>query len=119
MQILEWALAKLEVVRDLPHVLVRDPLRLLESSESAIDLFARQNSFALITAATNLAFRDTYEKVAADSKIKKVMVIDRASMLRPTTPAGHPGPPPFYPHLPAKTPPRGRLHVHRRHDLPR
>src|SRR5437762_2098531 len=80
MQLAEWALSKLEAVKGQDHVLVRDAMKLLDGSQSAVDQFARENGFALVSASTNLAFRETYERVKGESKIKKVMVIDRSSI---------------------------------------
>jgi hypothetical protein len=117
MLIQEWALAKLDAVKQFPSVLVRDPLQLLANCQGAVDRFARENGFVLISAATNLAFRDTYEKVAGDPKIKKVMVIDRASVLRRKAPAVHRAPPPFYPDLLARTSREGRIDLDLRQYL--
>jgi len=117
MQLPEWALSKLDAAKDQDHVLVRDALKLLDGSQSAVDRFARENGFALVSASTNLAFRETYERVRAESKIKKVMVIDRSS----TRPKGATGffkaPPPFYPDLLAKTPPAARVTLELRQYL--
>ena len=117
MQLAEWAVSKLEAVKHEGHVLVRDTLKLLDGSQSAVDHFARENGFALVSASTNLAFRETYERVRAESKIKKVMVIDRSS-IRPKGPAGiFKAPPPFYPDLLAETPAEARVFLDLRQYL--
>ena len=91
------------------HVLVRDALKLLDGSQSAVDRFARENGFALVSASTNLAFRETFERVQAESKIKKVIVIDRSSTRPKGTTGFFKAPPPFYPDLLAKTPADARV----------
>lgn len=109
MQLPEWALSKLEAVKGQDHVLVRDAMKLLDGSQSAVDQFARENGFALVSASTNLAFRETYERVRGESKIKKVMVIDRSSIRPKGAPGFFRAPPPFYPDLLDKTPADARI----------
>jgi hypothetical protein len=109
MQLAEWALSKLDSVKDYNYVLVRDALKLLDGSQSVVDRFARDHGFTLVSASTNLAFRETYERVRAEAKIKKIMVIDRSSA-RPKGPSGvFKAPPPFYPDFLAKTAPAARV----------
>ncbi len=98
-----WILRKLEPVKESSRVLLRDPLRLLGEIDSTIHGFACENGFTVITAATNLAFRDLYDKVCADSEISKVLIIDRAPARRRSTPSVTKAPPPFYPDLLAQT----------------
>jgi hypothetical protein len=117
MQLPEWALSKLDAAKDQDHVLVRDALKLLDGCQSAVDRFARENGFALVSASTNLAFRETYERVRAESKIKKVMVIDRSSTRPKGTTGFFKAPPPFYPDLLAKTPPEARVTLELRQYL--
>jgi hypothetical protein len=109
MQLSEWALSKLEAVKGQDRVLVRDALKLLDGSQSAVDRFARENGFALVSASTNLAFRETFERVQAESKIKKLIVVDRSSARPKGTTGFFKAPPPFYPDLLAKTPPDARV----------
>lgn len=78
----EWVLAKLAEVKDSPRVLVRDPLRLLPDPDGLIHNFAREHGFTVIVAATNLAFRDLYERAGTDPEVKKLLVIDRAPARR-------------------------------------
>ena len=117
MQLAEWALSKLEAVKEQDYVLVRDALKLLDGSQSAVDRFARENGFALVSASTNLAFRETFERVQAESKIKKVIVIDRSSARPKGTTGFFKAPPPFYPDLLAKTPPEARVTLELRQYL--
>lgn len=98
-----WILRKLEPVKESSRVLLRDPLRLLGEIDSTIHGFACENGFTVITAATNLAFRDLYDKVCADPEINKVLIIDRAPARRRSTPSVTKAPPPFYPDLLAQT----------------
>jgi hypothetical protein len=109
MQISEWALSKLEPVKEQNSVLVRDALKLLDGSQSAVDRFARDNGFALVSASTNLAFRETFERVQAESKIKKLIVVDRSSVRPKGTSGFFKAPPPFYPDFLARTPIEARV----------
>jgi hypothetical protein len=78
MEICEWALSKLQEVRESPRVLVRDPLGMLENDYGEIGNFARTNGFTVITAATNLAFRDLYEKATADPEVDRPFSVQAA-----------------------------------------
>ena len=57
----------------------------------------------------SLAFRETYERVQAESKIKKLIVVDRSSARPKGTTGFFKAPPPFYPDLLAKTPAEARV----------
>ena len=73
-----WAKSKIEAVRECDRILVRDSLRLLREADGVIHGFARQNGFTVIVSATNLVFRELYEKATADPETKKLLIIDRA-----------------------------------------
>ncbi len=94
-----WTQSKLETVKQSDRVLVRDPLRLLSDADGIIHGFARDNGFTVIVSATNLVFRELYEKAAADPETKKLLVIDRAPARRRTSQSAGKAPPPFYPDL--------------------
>jgi hypothetical protein len=112
----DWALSKLEVVKDSPRVLLVDPLWLLAEADSAIDSFATQNGFTVVKAATNLAFRQLYE-LAIAAKAQKLLVIDRAPARRRVHSSVTKAPPPFYPDLLAETPPEARIELNLRQFL--
>jgi len=112
-----WILRKLEPVKECSRVLLRDPRRLLGEIDSTIHGFACENGFTVITAATNLAFRDLYDKVCADTDINKVLIIDRAPARRRAAPSVTKAPPPFYPDLLAQTPPDCRIDLDLRQFL--
>lgn len=113
----EWVLVKLNVVKDLPRVLVRDSLRLLPETDGMIDGFAREHGFAVVVAATNLAFRELYERTVADPETRKILVIDRAPARRRASPSAMKAPPPFYPDLLAHTPEEARIDIDLRQFL--
>lgn len=106
-----WLLEQLELVKDLPRVLVRDPLRLLPEVDGEIDAFGQQNGFSVVIASTNLAFRNHYEHVVSDPAVTKVLVIDRAPKKRRIHAGTQQAPPPFYPDLLAVTPPEARIEI--------
>ena len=60
----------------LHHVLVRDHLSLLGRADRLIDQFGSEAAYAVVTGATNLAFRMCYETVA-ESEAQRIMVVDR------------------------------------------
>ncbi|MBI4318415.1 MAG: PglZ domain-containing protein [Chloroflexi bacterium] len=106
----DWLLSRLEAVKEMPNIVVRDQLLLLPSPEadSAIDAFARKNGFTVIVAATNLVFRDLYERAIAEPETK-VLLIDRTPARRRTATLPASAPPLFYPDLLARTPKDARV----------
>jgi hypothetical protein len=107
----DWTLEKFEAVKDSHRVLLRDSLRLLPEADGEIHRFARENGFTVIVAATNLVFRELYEKAVASSDAKKLLVIDRAPLRRRTQITVTKAPPPFYPDLLAETPENARIEL--------
>jgi hypothetical protein len=112
-----WLLSKLQAVKDQHHVLVRDYLRLLPDTNSAIHNYAKENGYTVIVSATNLAFRELYEHAVADRDVKKVLVIDRAPLRRLNNPMATKAPPPFYPDLLVHTPEQARIDLDLRQYL--
>lgn len=92
-----WVIAKLESVKEAPRVLLRDPLRLLQEADGAINSFARDNGFTVIIVSTNLVFRDLFERATADPEVNKLLVVDRTPIRRRTSLSTTKAPPPFYP----------------------
>ncbi len=90
---------------------MQDPLRILPEADSAIHGFARDNGFTVIIAATNLVFRDLYEKAASDRSIRKLLVIDRAPVRRQAAAPGTQAPAPLYPDLLDAVLPSARIHL--------
>lgn len=99
----DWALGKLEAVRDHDNVLMKDPLHLLPEADASLHAFARENSYTVIVASTNLAFRELYESAVADAETKRLLVVDRAPSRRRTSSSVTKAPPPFYPDFLANT----------------
>ena len=112
-----WLLSKLQAVKDQPHVLVRDYLRLLPEANSVIHNYARENDYTVIVSATNLAFRELYEHAIADPETKKILIIDRAPLRRRNNPTVTKAPPPFYPDLLVRTPEEARVDLDLRQYL--
>jgi hypothetical protein len=106
-----WALEKLMPLKDEPFVVVQDPFRLLPETDGAMHRFARENGFTVIIAATNLVFRDLFEKASASKDVKKILLIDRTSARRKTNPSPASAPPLFYPDLLARTSPSARISI--------
>jgi len=102
--IVEWFLHRLADVKDEPAVIVRDPLHLLPERDNNIHTFASEQGYTVIVAATNLAFRDLYERAAADPDIQKLLVIDRTPQSRRIARSKGKAPPLFYPDLLARVP---------------
>lgn len=103
----DWILGQLETVTDQPRVVVRDPLRLL--SEADAHRFASHHGYTVIVAATNLVFRELYERAIADPETQRLLVIDQAPLGRRLGLSTTKAPPPFYPDLLAATPQEARL----------
>ncbi len=113
----DWILSKLETIKDFNHVLVRDPLHILSEVDGTIHTFARTNGFTVVVAATNLVFRELYERVTSDPETKKLLVIDRAPARRRSSPSVMKAPPPFYPDLLANTSVEARIDIDLRQFL--
>ena len=115
--IVEWFLHGLADVKDEPAVIVRDPLHLLPERDSNIHAFASEQGYTVIVAATNLAFRDLYERAAADPDIQKLLVIDRTPQSRRMASSKGKAPPLFYPDLLARVPTRACIELDLRQYL--
>jgi len=112
-----WIISKLEPVKEYNRVLVRDPLQLLGEGDGTMHRFACENGYTVVKAATNLAFRDLYDRVCADPEITKILIIDRAPARRRSTSSITKAPPPFYPDLLALTPADCRINLDLRQFL--
>jgi hypothetical protein len=117
MMLCEWVLSKLQDVKLFPRVLVRDPLGMIDDAYGEINNYARDNGFTVIMAATNLAFRDLYEKATADPVVSKLLVIDRSPIRRRSNSSMTKAPPVFYPDLLAIAPQEARLDLDLRQFL--
>lgn len=113
----DWALSKLEPVKDCPRVLLRDPLQLLPRDDGAIHSFALKEGFTLIRAATNLTFRQLYEIATEGTEVEKLLMLDQAPMRRRTSPSVMKAPPPFYPDFLADTSEEARIDLDLRQFL--
>jgi len=113
----EWIQSKLEIIKDNPRVLVRDPLDLLREAEGKIHEFARANGYTVIIAATNLAFRELFERAITDPDTKKLLFIDRTPAARLSRMSLAKAPPTFYPDLMADIPGDCRLDLDLRQFL--
>src|SRR5712691_9325179 len=117
MHILEWFLHKLDAIKDEPAILVRDPLQLLPERDSTIHNFASEHGYTVIVAATNLAFRELYERAAADPDTQKLLVIDRTPQSRLMARSKGKAPPLFYPDLLAHVSTEARIELDLRQYL--
>lgn len=113
----EWIQSKLETIKDNPRILVRDPLDLLREAEGKIHEFARANGYTVIIAATNLAFRELFERAIADPDTRKLLFIDRTPAARLSKISLAKAPPTFYPDLIADIPSDCRLDLDLRQFL--
>ncbi|MFL5627620.1 MAG: hypothetical protein ACJ788_18740 [Ktedonobacteraceae bacterium] len=117
MDMLDWFLHKLDAIKDEPAILVCDPLQLLPERDNSIHNFASEHGYTVIVAATNLAFRELYERAAADSDTRKLLVIDRTPQSRRLTRSKGKAPPLFYPDLLARVPSAARIELDLRQYL--
>src|SRR5437588_761308 len=111
MDMLEWFLHKLDAIKDEPTILVRDPLQLLPERNNDIHNFASEHRYTVIVAATNLAFRELYERAAVDPDTQKLLVIDRTPQSRRLARSKGKAPPLFYPDLLARVPDEARIEL--------
>jgi hypothetical protein len=113
----EWALSKLERVKDHKYVLVRDSLRLLLGGEGIIHNFGTKEGFTVIIASTNLVFRELYEQYLSDPENRKLLVIDRASARRRMKIEKSKAPPLLYPDFLVNTTEESRIDINLRDYL--
>jgi hypothetical protein len=99
MTLTEWAIAKLECVKEAHCVIIRDPLRLLPEKDGVVHSYAVEQGFTVITASTNLVFRELLSQAKSDPGVKKIVFVDRAPADRKLPGAQLKAPPPFYPDL--------------------
>ena len=117
MDMLEWFLHKLDAIKDEPAILVRDSLQLLPERDNSIHNFASEHGYTVIVAATNLAFRELYERATADPDTQKLLVIDRTPQSRRLARSKGKAPPLFYPDLLARVPAEARIELDLRQYL--
>lgn len=110
----DWVLSKLEEVENSPNIVLRDPLQLLPKVAPKIHEFAINNGFTVIVAATNLVFRDIYERTMADKEAKKIFLLDRTPKSRQQHKSTSKAPPPFYPDLLSRTPTEAHIELNLR-----
>lgn len=113
----EWTQSKLEAIKDCNRVLVRDPLNLLRDLDGSISKFARENSFTVIIAWTNLVFRELYEQAVASEETPKLLVIDKTPARRRAHTSVMKAPPAFYPDMLAETSEECRINLDLKHFL--
>ncbi len=99
-----WVLSKLEAVADQERVLLRDPLHLLPKEDGTVHAFALKHGFTAVEAATNLAFRDLYERTVEDAGTRKILLYDRTPSRRKMSHSSTKAPPLFYPDFVAQIP---------------
>lgn len=109
MNLRDWVISRLEQVISYDRVLVCDPLGILPIAYGAIDTLAEQHGFTVIRAYTNLAFRDTYERLLQDAEVKKIMLLDQTPQIRLQKRGIGDAPPLFYPDFLEKCPEEARL----------
>ena len=117
MDLLDWFLHKLDTIKDEPTILVRDPLQLLPERDNGIHNFASEHGYTVIVAATNLAFRELYERTIADADTRKLLIIDRTPQSRRIARSKSKAPPLFYPDLLARIPAEARIELDLRQYL--
>ena len=116
--IADWVLEKLQTLKEEPMLLVQDSLRLLPDADGAVHRFASDHGFTVIIAATNLAFRELFEKATVSKReTKKLLVLDRAPARRRAPASWTKAPPPFYPDVLAKTPAAAQINISLRQFL--
>lgn len=100
----QWALEKLESLRNEAIILLHDPQRMVSTNSAQINQWAEKHKFAVIFPSGNLGFRDQYEQIRETDGLKLILV-DRTREKD-----GKKGKLPlFYPDLDARCKPKARL----------
>ncbi|MEI8374906.1 MAG: PglZ domain-containing protein [Planctomycetota bacterium] len=96
----DWALEKLNPLRNERLVIVHDPQRMIHRGAAVVDGWAVQNGFTVIFPSGNLGFRDQFEQIRDNAELK-IVLVDRSREDR--------GLPLFYPDLQCRSSSRARL----------
>lgn len=100
----QWALEKLEPLRNEPIILLHDPQRMIPTVSAPISKWAQEHKFVVIFPSGNLGFRDQYEQVRENDSLKLILV-DRTR----ESDGKKAKLPLFYPDLDARCKPKARL----------
>lgn len=100
----QWALEKLEPLRNEAIILLHDPQRMIPTASAQINQWAAKHKFVVFFPSGNLGFRDQYEQVRENDGLKLILVdrtreIDGKKAKLPL----------FYPDLDARCRPKARL----------
>ncbi len=113
----EWALSKLERVKEHKYVLVKDHFRLLSGGEGIIHNFGTKEGFTVIIASTNLVFRELYEQYLSDQEKRKLLLIDRSAPRKLMKIEKTKAPPLLYPDFLSHTTEESRIELNLRDYL--
>jgi len=112
-----WLLGQLRKLTSHSHLLVIDSLRLLPERDPELHDFATQHNYTMITASTNLVFRELYGQATEGVAQPRVLVVDRTPASRRAGHSQTKAPPPFYPDLLEHTPAVARIDLDLRQFL--
>lgn len=113
----EWALSKLERVKEHKYILVKDHFRLLSGGEGIIHNFGTKEGFTVIIASTNLVFRELYEQYLSDQEKRKLLLIDRSAPRKLMKIEKTKAPPLLYPDFLSHTTEESRIELNLRDYL--
>ncbi len=96
----EWIKQRIALKALYDHVIVVDPWQLARRCSQDLDAYAQEQGFAVIRAATNLAFRELYAATRRDPAITHILLIDETPIRRLRRARDtHSAPPLLYPDM--------------------
>jgi len=98
----QWFIEKLSPLKGEKLIIVADPQRMIRAGASAVDAWAKDNSFTVLFCSGNLALREMYENLRDDPSAK-IILVDRTRQNAKL--------PLFYPDLEAHAKPKARLTI--------
>ena len=72
-----WILTKLDKVKNVSPIILRDPQRMIRSGAQAVDGWAEDHGYTVLFCTGNLALREMYEHVR-DDKSTRILLVDRS-----------------------------------------
>ncbi len=72
-----WILTKLEKIKNVSPIILRDPQRMIRSGAQAVDGWAEDHGYTVLFCTGNLALREMYEHVR-DDKSTRILLVDRS-----------------------------------------
>lgn len=89
----QWIKSKVEPLKEESVIILKDPQRMIQPGDFALDDWAKTNGFTMLMCTGNLALRAWYENFRDDPEVK-LLLVDRSRVYPKRPPpvlSGYPG----------------------------